>query len=204
MKEYESPTAFFDLLFNILCCFVVLFSLAFILMSEENKAENKVESTAEFLITVTWPDKCGDDVDTYVEDPLGNLVSFSRREEGLMHLDRDDLGNNNDVIKAEDGTTYQVDENKEVVTVRGIIPGEYVATAHMYFKRTDTDTPVNIKLEKINPRLSVVTMEEVVLQNHKDEKTAFRFTIDEEGIVTDTNRLEKRLATSTQWHEEYE
>ena len=178
-EKYSDGLVFFDLLFNLLCCFIILFSLAYILVNEQNKSDRAVENTAEFLITFIWANEIGDDVDAYVEDPLGNLVFFRRREEGLMHLDRDDLGKRNDVVRLADGTTVKSDENKEIVTIRGIIPGEYVVNTHMYYKTEDSEqTEVTIKLEKINPKLRLITQKTVILSDNGDEKTAFRFNID--------------------------
>ena len=80
-----------------------------------------------------------------------------------------------------------------MVTIRGYVPGEYVVNVHMYTKREDKETPVTIILEKINP-YKVVTGRNVVLKLRGDEKTAFRFTVDDEGKVIQTNQLEKGLA----------
>ena len=88
-RNYHTNLAFLDLLFNTLLCFAALFSLAFILINPSKKNKN-VDAKAEFIITVIWPSEMDDDVDTYVEDPEGNLIAFNRREQGLMHLDRDD------------------------------------------------------------------------------------------------------------------
>lgn len=198
MRDYGSPTAFFDLIFNILCFFVVLFSISFLLMSRKIEEDKKIKSFAEFMISATWPRDSDDDVDTYVEDPLGNLVFFKSREEGLMHLDRDDLGRRSDTVKTIDGQVYQDPENREIVTIRGIIPGEYVVNVHLYFARErEQRTPVEITLEKLNPQVVLVTKNEVVLEETGDEKTAFRFTIDGKGDVTNTTDLFKELATST-------
>jgi hypothetical protein len=197
-RDYGSPTAFFDLIFNILCCFVVLFSISFLLMSRKIDEDRKIRASAEFMITSTWPEDSDDDVDTYVEDPMGNIVFFNRREEGLMHLDRDDLGKRSDTIRTADGKVYTVKENKEIVTIRGIIPGEYVVNVHMYFDRnTAVPTPVTVKLEKLNPQVTLVTVGKVVLEKTADEKTVFRFVIDESGAVTDTSTLFKELARAT-------
>jgi len=203
MRDYGSPTAFFDLLFNILCCFVVLFSISFLLMSRKIEEDKKIKAHAEFMITATWADDSDDDVDTYVEDPLGNIVYFKNREEGLMHLDRDDLGKRSDTIRGADGTLYHVKENREIVTVRGIIPGEYVVNVHMYLsRRKGGATPVTVQLEKLNPRVDLVTTNTVDLGKTGDEKTAFRFTVDGEGSVTGTAALPKRLARATPYGEE--
>jgi len=190
-RNYHTNLAFLDLLFNTLLCFAALFSLAFILINPSKKNKN-VDAKAEFIITVIWPSEMDDDVDTYVEDPEGNLIAFNRREQGLMHLDRDDTGLSFDTISTSFGLV-EYKENREMVTIRGYVPGEYVVNVHMYTKREDKETPVTIILEKINP-YKVVTGRNVVLKLRGDEKTAFRFTVDDEGKVIQTNQLEKGLA----------
>ena len=190
-RNYHTNLAFLDLLFNTLLCFAALFSLAFILINPSKKNKT-VDAKAEFIITVIWPSEMDDDVDTYVEDPEGNLIAFNRREQGLMHLDRDDTGLSFDTISTSFGIV-EYKENREMVTIRGYVPGEYVVNVHMYTKREDKETPVTIILEKINP-YKVVTGRNVVLKLRGDEKTAFRFTVDDEGKVIQTNQLEKGLA----------
>ena len=190
-RNYHTNMAFLDLLFNTLLCFAALFSLAFVLINPSKKNKT-VDAKAEFIITVIWPSDMDDDVDTYVEDPEGNLIAFNRREQGLMHLDRDDTGLSFDTISTSFGLV-EYKENREMVSIRGYIPGEYVVNVHMYTKREDKETPVTIILEKINP-YKVVTGRNVVLKLRGDEKTAFRFTVDDEGKVIQTNQLEKGLA----------
>ena len=188
-RNYHTNLAFLDLLFNTLLCFAALFVLAFVLISPSQE-QNNVESKAEFLITITWPEGMDNDVDVYVEDPVGHLVAFMRREDGLMHLDRDDLGQRNDVIQTPFGSV-ESNENKEIVTLRGIVPGEYVVNVHMYMEREASEsTPVTIQLEKLNP-YRMITLKERTLTITGDEKTAFRFTLDRAGEVIDVNELPK-------------
>ena len=189
-RNYHTNLAFLDLLFNTLLCFAALFSLAFILINPSQKNKT-VDAKAEFIITVIWPSEMDDDVDTYVEDPEGNLIAFNRREQGLMHLDRDDTGISFDTIATDFGL-IEYKENREMVTIRGYVPGEYVVNVHMYTKREDKETPVTIILEKINP-YKVITGRNVVLKIKGDEKTAFRFTVNDEGKVIQTNQLLKVL-----------
>ena len=190
-RNYHTNLAFLDLLFNTLLCFAALFALAFILINPD-KENNNVESKAEFLVTVTWPEGMDNDVDMYVEDPVGHLAAFMRREDGLMHLDRDDLGQRNDTVNTPFGPV-KVKGNKEIVTLRGIVPGEYVVNIHMYAEREKaTQTSVTIQLEKLNP-YRVITVKELILINTGDEKTAFRFTLDKTGKVIDVNQLSKSL-----------
>ena len=74
-----------------------MFAISFILINPIST----VQLNADFIITITWPDEHPDDVDTYVEDPAGNVLWYHAKEVGLMHLDRDDRGNYKDTIIVE-------------------------------------------------------------------------------------------------------
>jgi len=192
-KQYQSSMAFLDLLFNMLLAFVAFFFLALILVNPKIKNDKNVEAKAEVIITITWDKDCPDDVDAYVEDPLGKIVYFQRKEDGLMHLDRDDLGWDNDKIITPSGT-FEYNENREIVTLRGLIPGEYIVNVHMYSKRVRDETKVRIIAEKINPSLRLYAVGEVTLFKNGDEVTAFRFTVTREGKIINVNKLQKEIA----------
>lgn len=190
-RNYHTNLAFLDVLFNTLLCFAALFALSFVLINP-SKSEKNVEMKAEFVIVVTWPQELDDDVDVYLEDPQGHLVAFMRREDGLMHLDRDDLGSRNDFINTPAGR-IEYPQNREIVTIRGIVPGEYVLNVHMYTKKSvGVSTPVTVLVDKINPYGTVV-VKTVELGNAGDEKTICRFVVDKEGKVTDVTYLFKKL-----------
>ena len=50
-------------------------------------------------------------------------------------------------------------------------------------------------MEKLNPNVSLVYYDTVELSGSGDEKTAVRFTLDENGEVINTNQRPKRLLT---------
>jgi hypothetical protein len=190
-KNYGSQTSFLDLLFNTLLAFVAFFVLSLMLISDKNDPQPKVKNV-EFMITVGWPYEFDDDVDTYVIDPLNNITCFNRREDGLMHLDRDDIGNMNDTITLPNGKKIEYKENREIVSIRGIMPGEYVVNVHCYSRKTtEKSIPVNVKLEKMNP-YKLVAFRDVVLIEAGSEETVFRFGIDKEGNVSYVTEGPKR------------
>ena len=190
-RNYHTNLAFLDVLFNTLLCFAALFALSFVLINP-SKTDKNIEMKAEFVIVVTWPHELDDDVDVYLEDPQGHLVAFMRREDGLMHLDRDDLGNRNDFINTPAGRIEYL-ENREIVTIRGIVPGEYVLNVHMYSKNsTGASTPVTVIVDKINPYATVV-LKTVELKDKGDEKTVCRFVVDEDGKIKNVTNLFKSL-----------
>lgn len=191
--QRESQDAFTDLLFNALLGFAFMFIAAFALISDPTQS-GKVDSKAEILITVRWPDRHPDDVDTLVEGPQGNLVWYHNRDSGLMHLDRDDRGLFADRIVL-DGVEVSNPINQETVTVRSLQPGEYVVNLLHYQANYSEPLPVTVKVEKLNPTVSLVYYGTRKLTGVGDEQTAVRFTIGAEGKVTDTTELPKRLLT---------
>lgn len=192
-----SNIAFIDILLNSLIGFIVLFILALILINP--KAEKKaIELDGEYLISVKWAPELADDVDTYVMDPAGNIVFFKRREDGLMHLDRDDLGVLSDVTHDAEGNRVVVIKNEELVTIRGIITGEYIVNVHMYNKRSDDFIEVTVTLTKLKNGVREIVENTVVLYRNGDERTAFRFTLDINGDVTNINYLERKIAMAAQ------
>jgi hypothetical protein len=277
-------TAFLDMLFITMLTFAVLYVVNFLLVSP-NKKKSNIEMKAEFIITVTWPTNLTHDVDTYVQDPTGEIVFFRKRESNFMHLDRDDQGTKGDSFVSSDGTKITYPYNREMVTLRSSVPGEHSVTVHLYSneryegdtryypnadddedtdleeeienslfgprtpllpripgvdldelerrrdserrvkimpkiffnsfidaqnnqgvtlspnipevdKRSDGSVEVTVRLEKLNP-YSVITEKKVTLHERGDEKTAFRFTVGNDGKVIDVNQLEKKIATAS-------
>ena len=133
-EKYKSTIGFTDLLFNILVGFAFLFIIAFILIKPEAK-KHDFERRAEFVVVLEWDHDASDDIDLYVQDPTGGRVSFRNPRVNFMHLDKDDLGYVNDVVMNLDGTITKVNINREVVTIRGIIPGEHIINVHYYSTR---------------------------------------------------------------------
>jgi len=133
-EKYKSTIGFTDLLFNILVGFAFLFIIAFILIKPDAKNED-FERRAEFVVIMEWDHDQPDDIDLYVQDPTGTKVHFRLPVTNFMYLDKDDLGFANDIVKNVDGTITKVNINREVVTIRGIIPGEYIINAHYYSSR---------------------------------------------------------------------
>ena len=190
----EQFDVFTDLLFNALLGFVFMFLVAFMLINPISDT-GKVDPKAEVLITMTWPDNHADDIDLYVEDPSGGVVWYHVKESGLMHLDRDDRGNYRDVITV-DGNKIQNPLNQETVTIRGIVPGEFIINIHHYLANGTEDVPVEVKVEKLNPEVTLVFYTTLHLDHRGQELTAVRFTLSEDGMVTDVNRRPKTLVRS--------
>ncbi len=191
VKDRLRSDPFTDLLFNALLGFTFLFLVAIMFMNPEAKS-GIIDPKAEYIITITWEDDSPDDVDTWVEDPEGQILWFRTPEAGLLHLDRDDRGLVNDTITIA-GEEVQNPLNQEVVTLRGVVKGEYIVNLHYYASETGNPVDVNVRLVKVNPKLEVVYYGTVNLEKRGDEKTAVRFKIGGDGNVYGINFLPKNL-----------
>ena len=183
------------MLFKALQVVSFLFFIALLVINPEAD-QGKVESKAEFIITMTWPDNHPDDIDLYVEDPAGNIVWYHNREAGFMVLDRDDRGGANDFIVV-NGQKITSPIRQETVSIRGIVAGEYTVNVDDYLSTTGKPVPVAVKVEKINPTVEVVYYDTIVLERGGQEKTAVRFTIAADGHVVDTSHDQKSLIDLT-------
>jgi len=190
-RQYRSTDPFIDLLFNALLGFTFLFLVSVMFMNPEAR-KGRIDLKAEYIISVTWPDQLADDIDIWVQDPIGETVSYLRKDAGWLHLDRDDRGEINDTIII-DGKELVYPINQEVVTIRGIIPGEYVVNLYYYTSAQPGPVDALVKVEKVNPTLKTVYVQKLALNKQDDERTVVRFSLNRSGDIADINQLQKRL-----------
>ena len=193
LQKSEEQDVFTDLLFNALLGFAFMFAIAFMMINSSEESGN-INTKAEVLISVQWPDEHPDDVDAVVEDPQGKLVWYHNRDSGLMHLDRDDRGNLADNINLK-GDVVSSPINQETITVRGLQTGEYVINLLHYKSNFKEPLPVTVKVEKLNPSVELIYYGQHFLNGVGDEITALRFFVNGDKEVSDTNQIPKRLLT---------
>ena len=201
-EKYKSTIGFTDLLFNILVGFAFLFIIAFLLIKPEAKKKD-FDRNAEFVVVMEWDKEAKGDIDLYVEDPLGAKCSFRQTVANFMHLDKDDLGSANDTVVNADGTVSTVKINREVITIRGIIAGEYTINAHYYSerdysrvgnsmrKKKSKELTVKIELHKVNP-YTIMWVGEKKFRGKGQEETFVRFRLDKDGTVLSPFTFEKK------------
>jgi hypothetical protein len=179
------------MLFKALQVIAFLFFIALLSISPDNK-DGKIDSKAEFLITMDWPDNHPDDLDLFVQDPIGNIAWYRHREAGFLTLDRDDRGGANDFIIV-NGVKLPSPIREEIVTVRGVVAGEYTVNVSHFRATTGQPVEATVKVQKLNPTAQVVFDDKIMVDHAGDEKTALRFKLDAEGKVVDVHRRPKSL-----------
>lgn len=183
---------FTDLLFNALLALTVMFVIALLAMQPPARSGD-VEAKAELIISATWPDGSPNDIDLWVQGPEGDVIWFREPQSGLLALDRDDRGEEGDSVIV-DGQKIVNPLNQEVVTLRGIVPGEYIVNLQYYQSVNDSAVPVTVSLSRVNPRLRVLFHQVLTLTAMGEETTALRFTLGADGEVAAINRIQKRIA----------
>jgi hypothetical protein len=184
-------------LFKALQVLAFLFFIALVAMKPAADS-GKIVRRAEFIITMTWPDRHPDDVDLYVQDPAGNLVWYNQKDVGLMVLERDDRGDVNDFTMVA-STKTPLPVREEMVSIRGLMAGEYTVNIHLYQHLAPAPVPVSVKVEKLNPVVEIVDYKTLYLDHTDEERTVVRFTLAENGQVVRTSEAEKSLIDTIAW-----
>lgn len=204
-NKYKADLGFLDMLFNMLMVFAMLFLLSYILIKAEN-AKKSVERKAEFIIEMTWPDKSFDDIDLHLMLPDKKQIDFTNKDVEYASLDRDDRGADGDTYTDANGKLAVIEVNKEVASIRAIVPGTYVVNVHMYriqntigelHSDVSLPYPVKVKLIKINPTVSDIAEVEKIVDHVGQQVTAFSFTVDEKGNVTNVDKEDQILFIRT-------
>ncbi len=157
------------------------------------KAKNaSVDKQAEYIISATWPKTLEDDVDLWMRSPTGHTVSYLAKEVGWLTLERDDRGELNDILVI-DGKEEIHPINQEIITIRKRYPGEYIVNLYYYTSKSRKPIPINIRIDRINPKYETVFRETITLKDQDQEITALRFTIKKDGAVHKISKLPATL-----------
>lgn len=210
-SKYKQPIAWVDLVFNIMMSFAFLFVLSFVQIAMVKKDAEKIDPKAEMMIQMSWPDNAVEDMDLWLKMPDGGIVNYTNKNSGLATLERDDRGSYGDETDSPTGRVHNP-INREVIMLRGLVPGTYTANIIFYSDMKNyprivmghvlpdepgtPKPPYNVKVEliKLNPSYKELTTNEVLMSIANEEHTAFSFTITATGEVTDINKFERPFA----------
>jgi hypothetical protein len=192
-NRFKGLTSFLDLLWILLAGFGAMFIIAYLLIQPVPK-EADIIKKAEYIIVLEWDANSRDDLDLWVMNPRGEIVSFRNKTAGFMNLEKDDLGSKNDTIVDEYGVSRVIKINREVVTLRGVISGEYKVMVHVYNRMPNTQPPTEFTVEviKINPYRSVFHQKGTYLKKGQ-EFSIVRFGVNSKAMFLYYNTLESNI-----------
>lgn len=167
---------------------LLVFCVVLFLLISNKANKDGVKPDAEYLITVDWSSTKGAyDVDTWLRLPDGGRVGYSNREDGVVFLERDDLGTDCHATTDDGRPTNRC---QEVVVIRGVVTGEYILALHLFaFNHDATEglpvppVRVSVKIEKLNPTVQLVWQKIVTLDKVRQELRLTRFTIEQNGSI---------------------
>ena len=182
-RRNSSNLAFNDVLFNVLLGFVMLFIIAFLLINPISKKAD-IPNKSEVIIILEWNKESNSDIDLWVQRDDNNPVGFTNKQSAPLHLSRDDLGSKNDIVFI-NGKKEVIKQNREVITVRGIVPGDYYITIHGYNVDADNDRDViKVRVIDVNPyKEQYVKTYDITFTGQKINAPGF--TLDSEGNITE-------------------
>jgi len=141
-----------------------------------------------------WDDTSNDDVDLWIMgSTMQQPLSFQVKNADYWHLDRDDLGMSTDITYIA-GEMVKLQYNREVGTMRGLMPGDYNINVHMYRKNSRKDTTISVTLIDVNTYKEIYKMKRVMTEQNQIEIFP-SFTVDKEGEIIATFRSDVIFAT---------
>jgi len=163
-----------DLLFNLLLVFVVLFFISFLMVNEPEEQET-AKNDNNILITMCW--KTDNDIDLWLQLPDERAIWYQNRDEPPAHLDVD-------VVRwrsyyDQNDSEYVIESNEEIITIRGILEGEYVVNVFYYDCGVYDDEPIEIELivqDVVNGNIIYAGTKKVSISG--DETHFVRFTVE--------------------------
>ncbi|QNH71428.1 hypothetical protein PP938_gp221 [Rhizobium phage AF3] len=183
MKSFKVWLAYVDFL---LTCLTISLVLNGVILQKYVEVKTLVQGNtidkSEFLIEMTWEDGSLNDVDLLVQDPRGALVFYQTTNVGFMTLDRDDRGSANNSVRTENGNIITSNVRREVVSIRGIIPGRYIVNGRMFANNAGPASNVRVIVRKLNPYVEI-SDNVYSLLSRTDEKTYVSFELDDKGNV---------------------
>ncbi len=169
-----------DMQWHLILIFLIMLLLS---IPRQPVSPPAVEIKAEFLIEVSWPVESCSDIDLWFRAPGGEKVWFSSRQVSIYSLERDDLGCRSDLVDdPETGGVKVVKINREILTMRGSVAGEYRVNLHVYSWKDKAPIDAVVRVIKLNP-FSVVVERSVPLSMLGQEVAGAAFRVDANGNV---------------------
>lgn len=153
-----------------------------------------IPTQGEYAIVQNCPTKSQNDVDLYVQDPVGKIVYFNNTTAGLMHLEQDVIPGFNTV---ENGTKIKQGDDERTI-LRGTIPGQYVVDIHMYDgSYSPLPETCTVTLYSMKGGINQIAQAKVTLDRNGSVGSAFQFTVNAKGQVTQVTHFNRNIVYST-------
>jgi hypothetical protein len=161
------------------------------------KVADGVHVEAQYLVTIEWDRMSDDDVDLWATGPPdpAKPCFYDSLEAGALFLDRDSRGYMDDKLNVDGQAVYL--PHKEVMTLRGVIPGRYSYGIHLYKARQSDDgrahdphalgIAVHVEVMKLNPKVTVIFRKDFTLDYEGDAVNVWAMDVLSDGNFTEAD-----------------
>lgn len=198
-SRYGSNVAFLDMTLNSLLGISAMFVIAFLLIKKQDEESPIPEPPLRIMVTMEWPVEgpaSDADMDIWIQE--GNqdsqAVGFRSPIRQGIALERDDLGHRSDkILKKGKFVNEIIPINREVINFRRVPEDEITVNAMYYFSQDpNVHVPVKVQVYALNP-FSMIYEGEHTMTKRGQEHTFVRFTMTEEGEVTNMHHRQKSI-----------
>jgi uncharacterized protein YfaP (DUF2135 family) len=179
-SHHSAWQVYSDVLMCVLCFTVMAMAMLMLAVNPKTKGSGDVHPKAEFLVTLTWDDKRDVDLDLWLKDPDGDFIMFKNKEAPNINLDRDSRGFTSNLSHLPDGTSV-LSSNQEIISIRAIIPGEYIVAVNYYSGDTPPAIDAKVQVQKVNPVVTEIANNDMHFTRVHESQNAICFRIDNDG-----------------------
>src|SRR4029079_17718080 len=147
-RQYAMFQPFSDMLMNLVGMIMLIVAvLVIVIVNSQGQLDH--HPTDAYLVPLDWADDRNVDLDLWLRNPFGDTIFYLNREASNVSLDRDSRGFTTNQQTLAGGAVITSD-NREIIAVRAIIPGDYLAAAS-YYAGTDVKTGVGYNFSPPDP-----------------------------------------------------
>ena len=176
-----TSTAFRDVLFLTLSCFVIIIILLLPHIAVDKDKQKDDDPPGVMIVEISWPPNTWTDIDLWVVSPNDRRpVGYSNQDGRGFNLLRDDLGTKFDPMP----------ENYENAYTRGLPDGEYIVNVHAYSDK-DKALPFDVycAVRTKFGQTRIIASKTVRLTHIGHEITVFRFTLKNNELVGEVHNV---------------
>ena len=174
---------------------LVLAFLGMMLLSELNNrkyATEGVRPPVVALVVLTWSNQVDVDIDLHLRCPTGEAINYVRKEACWATLERDAQASASDWSMINNQRVVKIN-NREVVSLRTPVEGEWIVNAHWYGGTSTQSVSVTLEVLMIEPRVETVFSRNITIDRISQEVHITRFSMASNGEITNFDSTRKVL-----------
>jgi len=184
-KSGGSATILANFALTMLKAMLVMAFLGLMLINEDGQHKydtDGVKPPIFAMVVLTWSNDRMIDLDLHALCPTGEHVAFNNREACFANLERDARGGLSDWTIVNGQQVVSVD-NREVITFRAPVQGEWILNAHWFFSQESPPIVAHVEIISFEPTIHVVFQRDITFESSDEEVHVVRFKMHDNKIL---------------------